>query len=397
MFAPALTAVSLGDFAEDPSSLSAQALEEGFERLQRLSEAVEATRLRWLAELERRGPWRRDGFVSGSAWLADRFGLSSAGAREQMKVAVALEEMPLARRALDAGEVSSSAVRILAVAMEDHPEAFRAQEAALVDQAQTRGVDELRRVMGEWSQAVDAEDGAAAMQRMRDRRSLSVCPTATGMIRVKGELDPESGEVVTTALQALVDVDVRASGRLDMRTSGQRWADALTELARAHLDSPDRPTVAGERPHLTVTVDGQSLARGVGLAQLDHAGGLDPAATRRLACDASVLRVVLASPSEPIDIGRRTPVVSAALRRAVVVRDRGCTFPGCHRPHAWCDAHHVRHWAEGGGTGPDNLVLMCRPHHRLVHEGGFGVVMREGKPVFRRPDGSVLEDGRGPP
>jgi hypothetical protein len=118
---------------------------------------------------------------------------------------------------------------------------------------------------------------------------------------------------------------------------------------------------------------------------------------RRLACDASLMRVVMNGRSEPLDVGRRTPVVSAAIRRAVIVRDRGCRFPGCDRPQAWCDAHHVVHWADGGPTSLANLLLLCRRHHGMVHRsGGFGLELLEGRPVFRRPDGSILED-RGPP
>jgi hypothetical protein len=101
--------------------------------------------------------------------------------------------------------------------------------------------------------------------------------------------------------------------------------------------------------------------------------------------------------SEPLDVGRRSKVVPPAMRRAVIVRDRGCRFPGCDRPYTWCDAHHVAHWADGGPTAAQNLLLLCRPHHRLVHRPGrFRLELLDGKPVFRRPDGSVLED-RAPP
>ena len=92
-------------------------------------------------------------------------------------------------------------------------------------------------------------------------------------------------------------------------------------------------------------------------------------AARRLACDASVTRVVLDPASRPLDVGRRSRVVPPAIRTALVVRDRGCAFPGCDRPPPWTDAHHVRHWADGGATSLDNLVLLCRRHHRTVHEG----------------------------
>jgi 5-methylcytosine-specific restriction protein A len=132
-------------------------------------------------------------------------------------------------------------------------------------------------------------------------------------------------------------------------------------------------------------------------SEMDHVGPVDSELGRRLACDAWIRRVVMAGPSEPVDIGRRTPVVPPAMRRAVIVRDRECRFPGCDRPHTWCDSHHVVHWADGGPTALANLVLLCRRHHRLVHQpGGFRLELKDGRPMFRRPDGSVLED-RAPP
>jgi hypothetical protein len=144
-------------------------------------------------------------------------------------------------------------------------------------------------------------------------------------------------------------------------------------------------------------VGAEAIADGSGPAELDHVGPVPATTARRLACDASVLRVVMDGRSEPLDVGRRTKVVPPAMRRAVIVRDRVCRFPGCDRPPTWCDAHHVVHWADGGPTAAANLLLLCRPHHRLVHRsGGFALQMLEGRPVFRRPDGSVLED-RAPP
>jgi hypothetical protein len=115
---------------------------------------------------------------------------------------------------------------------------------------------------------------------------------------------------------------------------------------------------------------------------------------RRLACDAKVSRVITEGASRPLDVGRSTKVVPPALRRALTVRDRGCRFPGCGRPPSWCDAHHVVHWADGGDTALDNLVLLCRPHHRAIHRG-FGVQIRDGTHVFTRPDGTPL-DGPAP-
>ena len=132
-------------------------------------------------------------------------------------------------------------------------------------------------------------------------------------------------------------------------------------------------------------------------AELDRAGPVSRDTARRLACDASVRRIVLGGPSQPLDVGRRTAVVPAGLRRAVIVRDHVCRFPGCDRPHDWCDAHHIVHWADGGPTALANLVLLCRRHHRLVHtRGGFRLALEHGRPVFRRPDGTAIDD-RAPP
>ena len=225
------------------------------------------------------------------------------------------------------------------------------------------------------------------------------------MVRIDGDLDPETGEALFASMRAVMDAEARSGGE-DTRTPAQRRADALGEICRQWLDRANRPQVAGERPHMTLTVRVETLrelrasAAGVEAdaeAELDQAGPVPPEVARRLACDASILRIVMAGPSEPLDVGRRTPVVSPALRRGVIARDHHCRFPGCDRPATWCDAHHVVHWADGGDTALGNLVLLCRRHHRLLHErAGFRLEMEDARPVFRRPDGSVLEE-RAPP
>jgi hypothetical protein len=187
-------------------------------------------------------------------------------------------------------------------------------------------------------------------------------------------------------------------GKGEVRTPAQRRADALYEITRHYLDSSDRPTVAGERPNVTLTMDAHSLRDGTGkTCELDHVSPVDAQTARRIACDASITPVVMAGPSDPLDVGRRTPVIPPAIRRALILRDRHCRFPECRRPHRWCDGHHAVHWADGGPTALANLLLLCRRHHRLLHQpGGFTLTLEDGRPVFRRPDGSVLEE-RAPP
>jgi hypothetical protein len=385
---------SLEEFtSEDLSALPDQRLEDDFAELQRASELLEAERLRRLAEIHRRGSFRRYGLLSIVSWLASRFGMAWSTAREQARVARALETMPRTRAAFVSGEVTSSAVRVLVDAREAHPDRFEEDETLLLEAAHVHSARDFARVVAYWRQAQDEVPDA---ERQRDARRLHVSATMFGMVRVDGDLDPETGETLITALRAVQDSDVHSSDRTDDRTPAQRRADALGEICRQWLDSADRPSVAGERPHVTVTVDVDALqGRADGRSELDHAGPVHPAVALRMACDASITRMILRGGSEPLDVGRRTPVIPASMRRAVVVRDRHCRFPSCDRPHAWCDAHHVVHWARGGPTALSNLVLLCRPHHRLVH-AGFRLDLEDGKPVFRRPEGSILED-RAPP
>jgi hypothetical protein len=246
--------------AEDLRSLSDEALAGHLDEIERAGRVLEAERGRGVAELERRKIYAADGHLSPAAWLAHRQGMSISVAEGRVRRARALEAMPAVALAFGEGEVSESALQVLASAQEAAPEGLRA-----------------------------------------------------------------------------------------LRTCAAR--------GRAH--------------------DGHRRA---------------PPHDRDLA---DVTRVVTRGASEPLELGRRTKVVPAGLRRAISVRDGGCRFPGCGRPSGWCDAHHIQHWADGGETSLANLVLLCRPHHRAIHRG-FGVQMLDVRPVFERPDGSTIED-RAPP
>ena len=421
--------------AETLAELPDARVEQDFCELHEAVEALEMERLRRLAEIDRRRLFERDGHLSAVAWLAGRFRVGVGQARQSVQLARGLAEMARVRRAFDLGMVSLSAVRTLAEALESEPDVFAETEPLLVEAASRHSIPDLRRVLAHWHQLVRSERASStgADEVLRSRRRLHASVTFEGMVRLDGNLDPETGETFMTALRAVLDADARsgAAGEAvpaeqDERTPAQRRADALAEICRSWLDRTDRPSVAGERPHLTVTVPVGAL----GAASLDRAArlevdrvGVDPVArahvaavdlgatgvfehagalggerVRRLACDASITRVVLGPRSEPLDVGRKTPVVSPAIRRALITRDLHCRFPACDRPQSWCDAHHVKHWADGGETSIANLVLLCRRHHTLVH-GRFSLEMVAERPVFRRGDGSVLEDraDRAPP
>jgi hypothetical protein len=367
-------------------------LEGRLDEIAHASGVLEAERARTVAEIERRGIHALSGHLSITSWVEHRTGTTWSEAARQVRTARALESMPVAREALYEGDVSPSAVGQLVAARDANPEAFASSEETLVEAARTLPPRELRRAVAHWKDMVDADAASRTDRERFDRRGLHVSPTFEGMVRVDGNLDPETGQTLISALRSITDVRAR-KGSEDHRSPAQRRCDALGELARRWLDSRDRPEVGGERPHLTVTLDLDALEGRAGRrCELDEAGSISPASARRIACDASVARVVTRGDSEPLDVGRRTPVVPAGLRRAVVVRDRGCRFPDCDRPAPWCDAHHVVHWADGGETRLRNLVLLCRRHHRSVHDG-FRIEATDGGPRFFRPDGSRSRTG----
>ena len=220
-----------------------------------------------------------------------------------------------------------------------------------------------------------------------DRR-FTMASGLEGRVHLRGELDAVGGEYLHTALAALMNGD-RPAG--DTRSHAERQADALIALARGSLDGGFLPDVRGERPHVRVTIDWFALcaergAPGVAGGSLGWAGPINPETARRLACDASVARVIAGPDGLPLDVGRAQRTASAAIRRAVELRDGHCAFAGCDAPPEWCDVHHVVHWAHGGPTSCDNGVLLCERHHTSCHEGGF-TIRRDPSPVAGTPTG----------
>lgn len=166
----------------------------------------------------------------------------------------------------------------------------------------------------------------------------------------------------------------------------QRRADALVEICRLALTAGELPVNGGDRPQLVITVPFDVVAGRLQAGSLDTGARLTPAAVRRLACDAKILPAVLDGAGQPLDLGRDRRLITGPLRRALVLRDRGCAFPGCDRPPRWCDGHHITHWVEGGTTSLTNAVLLCGYHHRLVHAGDWRVQLAaDGHPEFTPP------------
>ncbi|HEY4021572.1 MAG TPA: DUF222 domain-containing protein, partial [Pseudonocardiaceae bacterium] len=217
-----------------------------------------------------------------------------------------------------------------------------------------------------------------------------------GRVRFIGELGAEEGALLVGLLDPLAKPDPADHGR-DWRRPAQRYGDAFVELLRLCANAAAAPVDGGERPHLTLTMSWQDLRDQVGRAQL---GGLAELASlsarqvRRLACDAKVTPMVLDADSLPLDVGRAKRTAPPGIRRALIFRDGGCSFPTCDRPAPWADAHHVVSWVDGGPTTLANMTLLCRRHHTLVHHSGWEVRIRDGLPEFLPP--SFLDPARQP-
>ena len=319
---------------------------------------------RRLVEVDRRQSYTEEGYLSVTSWLRDRGGLSARDATKQVFRARSLQQMAATETAYTGGEIGVSTVDQLVGARRAQPEVFEDHEAGLVEAVKSLNPNDSYRVIEYWRQALDHYDQDHD-QRYQQRR-LNVSATFAGMVRGDFDLDPESGQIVLTAIRALSET----TDPSDTRTSQQRRADGLVELCRDYLDHGDTPTQGGEKPHVTLLVSLESLeARAGKPCELDETGVITAQAARRIACDAGISRIITKGPSEPLDVGRRTRTISPAIRRALVLRDGGCVAKGCDRPARWCDAHHIIHWLDGGITALINLQLLCRRHHRMEHEG----------------------------
>ncbi len=199
---------------------------------------------------------------------------------------------------------------------------------------------------------------------------------------LKGRFDDPA---LYDAIGTVIDAKARPLTGEDDRTPVQRNAEALAEVYGYVLDHGDVPQRCGERPHLNVLIRLEDLENRARSAMLDFSGTLSPESLRMLACDAAVIPIVMNGVGQPLDVGRVNRTIPDGSRRAVAARDRGCAHPGCGRTASWCEIHHIREWWPDGETKLDNLVMLCRVHHRLLHHSEWVVRIRGGLPEFVPP------------
>jgi len=387
-------------------------LEKLGERIAELSAQISAATYELLAmirDFDERGGWG-GGFRSCAHWLCWRVGLDPGAAREKVRVARALGALPLLSAAMRSGEISYSKVRALTriatPAIEKDLLTFgRAGTAAHVERL-VRGM-----------RLVDRIASGKDEKRRHATRYLHVYTDEDGMMVVRGRLAPEAGAALIRALDAGVEQlygpwrhgkpagvgqeGAEAAAKAEAAAAAveaaedfsaeQRRADALGLIAESALAAGLDPGSRGDRYQVVVHVDAEVLAPGGegGSSWLADGTHVSAETSRRLACDSARVVMRHAPDGRVLDVGRRTRAISPALRRALEHRDGGCRFPGCGL--RFCDAHHVEPWAEGGATSLENTVLLCRRHHRTVHEDGFSMDLApDGEARFYRPDGRPL-------
>jgi hypothetical protein len=346
-----------------------------------------------LREFDRRDGWGR-GFRSCAHWLSWRTGIAPGAAREKVRVAHALERLPLLSDAMRCGELSFAKVRALTRV------ATPLNEVELLEVARHGTAAHLEKIVRAWRRVDRLEEQRADEARHRSR-SFTMRVDETGMYEVQGRLEPEVGAVLQQALDAALEAvfgqQPARSESGDFATAEQRRVDAIAWIAERSLENVGSADYGQHRTRrsrqfeVVVHVDAAALQTEAesGQSLLQNGVRVSAETSRRIACDAQRVTLAQDKNSRALNAGRRTRTVSQAMRRALEHRDLGCRFPGCGL--RFTDAHHIVHWADGGATRLENLVLLCRRHHRAVHEEGFSVEWTaEGELRFLRPDGRVL-------
>jgi hypothetical protein len=364
-------------------------------------EAATARLLALIREFDARGGWS-NGFRSCAEWLAWRVGLAPGAAREHVRVARALGTLPALAEALARGELSYAKVRALTRI------ATPETEARLLAVGRAGTAVHVESIVRGWRR-LDRQADAREAVRQHAGRAVHVHQDEDGTVVLRGRLTPEVGALLLRALDAAREAlyQRRRASEAAMAatdpasetpTRPQQQADALALLAETALHHELDPGAPGERYQVVVHVDAAALANAAqpGQSVLDDGAHVPAGTSQRLACDASRVVMRHGADGRVVEVGARTRTIPPALRRALQHRDKTCRFPGCTVRIA--EGHHVRHWAHGGPTKLSNLALLCRRHHRAVHEEGYQLERgADGTLQFRRPDGRALPDVPAPP
>jgi hypothetical protein len=378
-----------------PENVALEALREYGQLLRQAEYASTAL----IAVLERRSAFTSRGYARPTDALADLLGWDRAVAQRRVKAADAVIErtstdgqvlpprLPATAGAFQTGQLDLARVEVISTALGSgparriSPKDWEVAEQQLADYAAAGArPSEVKTFARRLLDLLD-QDGAQPRDDQHGPSWLRLTPDPDGGGYLRGRLNASGYAAVATAIDALSAPKPGVGAALV-----ERQADALVDLARFALDHNDLSTSGGETPHLNVTVTLAELEDRARGALIDFGGQLSPPELRMLACDANVIPIVMGGQGQPLDVGRAKRTATTAMRKGVHNRDKGCAFPGCDRPPPWCDYHHVKEWAKHHGTtSVNNLVMLCRAHHRLCHHSDWLILIRHGIPEFIPP------------
>jgi hypothetical protein len=356
-----------------------------------LSGHLNAANYRWLllvAEYDRRTGWSDGATQSCAHWLNWKCGIAMGVAREKVRVAHALENLPKISAAMACGKLSYSKVREITRVAEPATEDYLLM---IAEHGTAQHVEKLVRAYRRCQEAEELSREA----RQQQNRAVRIRFDEDGSLVLNCRLPAEVGARVMKALDVAVEelpADVPAGTSQQRVSFSARRADALGLVAESFLAHGAIEAAGPERHQIVVHVAEETLReRTAGCCSFEHGSSMPAETARRLSCDASVVALVESDDGEPLNVGRKTRTISAPLRRVLNARDKGCRFPGCANTR-YIDAHHVEHWANGGETKPSNLVSLCRFHHHAVHEGGIRIeILDDGALRFRKPNGASVD------
>lgn len=369
------------------------------ERLESARRRLAFAGIRAVADIDARNVAGEQAGISTVEFLSRRLRIAPSDAKSRLRAARELlpsvapsgetvpAQLPTTATGVAEGALSLEHARVISRAVEKLPTGLDPQIRAEVETelaTHARDLDPAQLTTAARRVHTILDPDGALDADLPARRELSFVRDAGGCDLLRGRLDAEAAAMVRSAIDA-----VSAPGPRDARTPARRCADGLVELCRRYLDSGQLPTQGGEKPHITVTMRLADLSATLGTGQ-----PVTAEAARRLACDASIVPVVLGAAGEPLDVGRATRTIPPAIRRALVVRDKGCIHPGCPKLAEWCDAHHVIPWLDGGATAVDNLVLLCSAHHWIVHHTAWRITFIDGIPHVIPPP--LIDPGQRP-
>jgi len=355
-------------------------------RVRHALDLIELEFSRKAAEFSATEEYQAQGSTSAVDWIRHHCNTSGHAASLAVCIGEQMHRLPDSVAAVEESAIGRGHLALLArtanyVTKGDLTAPF--DEAPLLEKAKQHSVS---RFMFDCDHAKHAADSVGYLEEHLDaaeRRRLELVPCQNGDVAVRGLLDSVGGATLRSVLEPLA----QPSGVGDLRDRRRRMADALVELAHHGLDTEVAPQHSQQRPHLQVTTSMETLMGlpGSSAGELEFSPPVPIATVQRLACDSSVSRLVFNAKSEIVDVGRKFRVANGAIRRALAARDQRCVWPGCERPASWTAAHHLKHWAHGGATDLNNLVLICHRHHQMVHEHGWQLDRNESGEITAAP------------